>query len=122
MSHLINYVYSLINYDEFVDEIFQSHEDVNKYVKESIESFDKIRYKSTSTRASVTKEEFPLIFLKELVTIHVYKQLLQLMTPEALVFHSKLIHSYYIHCYLTHQSHFSLAKIISSFKHQRSTK
>ena len=114
-------MYSLINYDEFVREILtvQSHEDVDKYAQKCVESFDKMNYKNISAQTSVNKEEFPLIFLKELVTVYVYKQLLQLMTPEALVFRSKLIHSYYIHCYFTHQSHFSLAKIVCGFKSQK---
>jgi len=40
------------------------------------------------------------------------KQLIQLMTPEALVLHAKQIPASYIHCYLSYQQHFSLKGLI----------
>lgn len=46
------------------------------------------------------------------MTIHLTKQLLYLMTPEALVIHSGEIDNYYKSCYLIHQRHFSLTNII----------
>ena len=46
------------------------------------------------------------------MTIHLTKQLLYLMTPEALVIYSGELENYYKSCYLTQQRHFSLPNII----------
>ena len=43
---------------------------------------------------------------------HFCKQLIQLMTPEALVLHAKQIPASYIQCYLSYQKHFSLKDLI----------
>ena len=43
---------------------------------------------------------------------HFCKELLQLMTPEALVLHAKQVPASYIHCYLSYQKHFSLKGLI----------
>ena len=40
------------------------------------------------------------------------KQLIQLITPEALVLHEEQIPAPYIHCYLSYQKHFSLKGLI----------
>ncbi|XP_019858199.1 PREDICTED: uncharacterized protein LOC100640592 [Amphimedon queenslandica] len=57
-------------------------------------------------------ENFVYHLLSKLMTIHLIKQLLYLMTPEALVMHSGKIENYYKSCYLIHQHHFSLSNII----------
>ena len=43
---------------------------------------------------------------------HFCKELMQLMTPEALVLHERQIPASYIHNYLTYQKHFSLKDLI----------
>ena len=50
--------------------------------------------------------------LSKVMTIHLTKQLLYLMTTEAFVIHSREINHYYKLCYLTYQHHFSLPDII----------
>ena len=59
-----------------------------------------------------TIDNFSILMLRELVVVYLHKQLIQLMTPEALVLHSEHLHEYYIQCYLQHQHHFSLGQII----------
>ena len=59
-----------------------------------------------------TMDNLPIFILRELVVVYLRKQLIQLMTPEALVLHSEHLHEYYIQCYLQHQHHFSLGQLI----------
>ena len=59
-----------------------------------------------------TIDNLPILILRELVVVYLRRQLIQLMTPEALVLHSEHLHEYYIQCYLQHQHHFSLAQLI----------
>uniref|UniRef100_A0A1X7VIM8 Uncharacterized protein n=1 Tax=Amphimedon queenslandica TaxID=400682 RepID=A0A1X7VIM8_AMPQE len=59
-------------------------------------------------------ESFPLSLLRKLIVMHLTNQLLHLMTPEALVIHSRRIEPYYKICYLNHQHHFSLPNIVQS--------
>ena len=59
-----------------------------------------------------TIDNLPILILRELVVVYLHKQLIQLMTPEALVLHSEHLHEYYIQCYLQHQHHFSLGHLI----------
>ena len=59
-----------------------------------------------------TIDNLPILVLRELVVVCLQKQLIELMTPEALVLHSEHLHEYYIQCYLQHQHHFSLGQLI----------
>ena len=62
--------------------------------------------------ACATINNLPILILRELVVVNLRRQLIQLMTPEALVLHSEHLHEYYIQCYLQHQHHFSLGELI----------
>ena len=70
--------------------------------------------KEVSLADSLSIESFPLSLLKKLIVIHLTNQLLYLMTPEALVIHSRRIEPYYKMCYLNHQHHFSLPSIVQT--------
>ena len=59
-----------------------------------------------------TMDNLPILILRELVVVYLRRQLIQLMTPEALVLYSEHLHEYYIQCYLQHQHHFSLGELI----------
>ena len=52
-----------------------------------------------------------VLFQQWLVT-HLYKRLLQLMTPEALISNHKKIPPYYISHYLNYQCHFNLKDLL----------
>ena len=56
-----------------------------------------------------------LSVLQQWLISYIYKRLMQLMTPEALVSNHEEIPSYYIMHYLNCQSHFSLKDLLQKF-------
>ena len=113
---LTEYLFDIVTVHESVEKFFLTAnvDDIQKYVKDHIDivKLNEIPQDTLSSRSVVSIDTLAAVFLKELVTVYVFRQLLQLMTPEALVIHSDKLHKYYIQCYLVDQSHFSLAKLI----------
>ena len=52
------------------------------------------------------------VLFQQWLVMHLYKRLMQLMTPEALVTNHKKIPPYYISHYLNHQCHFNLKDLL----------
>jgi hypothetical protein len=116
ISKLTEHLFDIVIVHEPVEVFFLSAkvDEIQEYVKDHIDivKLNEIAQDTLSSRSVVSIDTLAAVFLKELVTVYVFRQLLQLMTPEALVIHSDKLHKYYIQCYLVDQSHFSLAKLI----------
>ena len=81
-------------------------------LKREFDSLKNTEVSITSSEPSGNSLNFQI--MGKIVTIYLTKQLLYLMTPEALVIHSRGIDTYYKSCYLNDQHHFSLPDIIRS--------
>ena len=86
--------------------------DLKDHAKQAVKFMKESNIDFSIKPVCATMDNFPILVLRELVVVYLRTQLIQLMTPEALVLHSEHIHEYYIQCYLQHQHHFSLGRLI----------
>ena len=61
-----------------------------------------------------TEIQFVIVLLQQWLVMYLCKKLMQLMTPEALLTNHRKIPTHYISSYLSHQTHFSLRRLIES--------
>ena len=109
---MVRYVFSSLPGDGVVEEKINaaSYSAIIDFATQSIESMKKTVIDFSSLKFSTTN--LPFLIIRKLVLAHLYKQLIQIMSPEALVLHREHIENYYICCYLQHQHHFSLGQLI----------
>ena len=109
---MVRYVFSSLPGDGVVEEKINvaSHSAIIDFAKKSIESMKETVIDFPSLKFSTSNLAF--VIIRKLVLAHLYKQLIQIMSPEALVLHREHIENYYIRCYLQHQHHFSLGQLI----------
>lgn len=100
----------------FLDSSSQS--EVDEFVKSKLELMSKLYVDFANPESSACLDDFAFLMLRKVIIVHLTKQLLQLLTPEALVIHSEKINTYYKQCYLDYQHHFSLASIIRSERYR----
>ena len=86
--------------------------DLSEYAKQAMKFMKEKSVDFFIEPVCATMDNLPILILRELVVVCLRRQLIQLMTPEALVLHSEHLHEYYIQCYLQHQHHFSLGRLI----------
>ena len=109
---MVRYVFSSLPGDGVVEEKINaaSYSAIIDFATQSIESIEKTVIDFSSLKFSTTN--LPFLIIRKLVLAHLYKQFIQIMSPEALVIHREHIENYYICCYLQHQHHFSLGQLI----------
>ena len=109
---MVRYVFSSLPGDGVVEEKINtaSHSNINDFATQSIESMKETVIDFSSLKFSTSN--LPFLIIRKLVMTHLYKQLIQIMSPEALVLHREHMENYYICCYLQHQHHFSLGQLI----------
>ena len=86
--------------------------DLTEYAKQAMKFMKESSIDFFIEPVCATMDDLPIVVLRKLVVAYLCRQLIQLMTPEALVLHSEHLHEYYIHFYLRHQHHFSLGQLI----------
>ena len=86
--------------------------DLSEYAKQAMKFMKERSIDFSIEPVCATINSLPILILRELVIVCLRRQLIQLMTPEALILHSEHLHEYYIQCYLQHQHHFSLGQLI----------
>ena len=63
----------------------------------------------------ITSEiQFMITLMQQWLVMYLCEKLMQLMTPEALLTNHRKIPTHYISTYLSHQTHFSLRRLIKS--------
>ena len=109
---MVRHVFSSLPGDGVVEDqvVSASHSAIIDFVAQSIESMKETVIDFSSLKFSTSN--LPFLIIRKLVMTHLYKQLIQIMSPEALVLHREHMENYYISCYLQHQHHFSLGQLI----------